>query len=263
MDIVTAGTVAYIGKQLLGKTFDVISSDIAGLYTSGKNKIIQKATEKIKDKNDGKSTNLRVTRDVFWNGSFTDEAICAEYFGGILASSRSDDGKDDSGIYYVDLMKSLSSKQLTLHYIIYYSLNKIFVSNPEKNKLSMGQESQLQNEKLFLSLNELDNILNSDLGRDLHALYAKGLIGYFQTGNFTLKNKQSVPNLEVAPKSLGVQLYAVAHNKIEDWTKFNTLDFGKFGEINVPNFYGNNIEELLKKAGIKDEEPAEALQEKN
>jgi hypothetical protein len=263
MDIITAGTIAYVGKQLLGKTFDVISSDIAGLYTSGRNKIIQKATEKIKNKDDGKSANLRVARDVFWNGSFTDEAICAEYFGGILASSRSDDGRDDSGIYYVDLMKSLSSKQLTLHYIFYFLLNKILVSKPEKNEMSIGDESKLQTEKLFLSINELKTILNSDLGRDLHALHAKGLIGYLKTDNLTLKNKRLVPYLEITPKSIGVQLYAVAHNKMEDWAKFNTLDFGKFDDINVPNFYGNNIEELLKKAGIKDEEPEEVLEEKN
>ncbi len=253
MDIVTAGTAAYLGKQLLGKTFEVISSDIAELYKSGRDKIAQKALEKIQDKNDNKSANLRVARDVFWNGSFTDEAICAEYFGGILASSRSNDGKDDSGIYYVDIIKSLSSNQLMLHYAIYSVLNTMFVSNPEKNKLNPGQESELQSEEIFLSTNELQTIIDGDLGIDLHALHAKGLIGKFQTGSHKLKNGKEVPNLKVQPKTLGIQLYAVAHNKLNEWRNFSTVNFDEFNDIKQPKFYGKDINDLLNSADLKDE----------
>ncbi len=253
MDLVTAGTITYLGKQLLGKTFDVISSDIADLYKSGRDRIIEKSTKKISNLDDGKTANLRVARDVFWNGSFTDDAICAEYFGGILASSRSVDGKDDSGVYYVDLIKSLSSSQLSLHYLIYFCLNQTFIKKSEKKSLNVGQESELQREKIFISLNELSSILKSDLGRDLHALHAKGLIGEFQTGHHDLKNGDKIPNLRVAPKTLGVQLFAVAHNKIDEWRNFPTFEFSKFEELGVPNFYGSNITELLEKAGIKDE----------
>lgn len=253
MDIVTAGTIGYLGKQLLGKTFDVISSDIAELYKSGRDKISQKALEKIKNKDDNKSANLRVARDVFLNGSFTDEAICAEYFGGILASSRSDDGKDDSGIYYVDIIKSLSSKQLMLHYAIYSVLNTMFVSNPEKSKLNPGQESELQNEEIFLSTNELQSLTGGDLGLDLHALHAKGLIGYFQTDFYSLKNGNKLPNLKIQAKSLGIQLYAVAHNRLEEWRNFSTVHFGEFNDIKQPKFYGKDINDLLISADIKDD----------
>jgi hypothetical protein len=68
-----------------------------------------------------------VARDVLWNGALTNDEVCAEYFGGILASSRSEDGSDDGVIYYVDVIKSLSSKQLKLHYVIYNSFNKLWV----------------------------------------------------------------------------------------------------------------------------------------
>jgi len=132
MDIATTGVTILIGKKLLGKTFDIISEDIATLYTKGRDTIIKKSTEKIPNINDGKSSNLRVTRDVFWNGSFTEEAVCAEYFGGILASSRSKGGKDDTGVYYVNLIKSLSSNQLKLHYLIYLSFNNNFIKKAPK-----------------------------------------------------------------------------------------------------------------------------------
>lgn len=255
MDLITTGTAIIIGKKLLGKTFDVVSADIAKLYEKGRDKIIEKATKKINDENDGRSANLRVTRDVFWNGSFTDEAICAEYFGGILASSRSDDGKDDTGVYYVDLIKSLSSNQLKLHYLIYLSFNKYFVSDPSKSKLNPGQETELSSENIFLSINELLQITGeNDIGRDLHAIHAKGLLGNFQTQNHPLKDGRQVPYLKVSPKSLGIQLYAVAHNKLNEWRNFATTDFGDFDSLNSPKFRGQNIDKLLESAGIKDVE---------
>src|SRR3989339_1252855 len=142
MDLVTTGAALAVGKKIFGKTLDVISADIANLYQKGRDKIIEKVTSKIANIDDGKTANLRVARDVFWNGSFSDEAICAEYFGGILASSRSDDGADDTGVYYVDLIKSLSSRQLKLHYIIYICFNRTLVSDPSKAGVNPGQDTE-------------------------------------------------------------------------------------------------------------------------
>ncbi len=254
MDLITTGTAIIIGKKLLGKTFDVVSADIAQLYEKGRDKIIENATKKIADENDGRTANLRVTRDVFWNGSFTDEAICAEYFGGILASSRSDDGKDDAGVYYVDLIKSLSSNQLKLHYLIYLSINKYLISDSSKSNLNAGQEGELSAEKIFLSTNELIQIMGeNDLGRELHAIHARGLIGYFQVKSHPLKDGRLVPYLEATPTSLGVQLYAVANNKLNEWRNFAKVDFGNFESLNSPKFRGQNITKLLESANIKDE----------
>lgn len=254
MDLVVAGVVLTVGKKLLGKTFDIVSTDISKLYEKGRDKIFEKASEKTPNVNDGKSANLRVTRDVFWNGSFTDEAICAEYFGGILASSRSVDGKDDAGVYYVDLIKSLSSDQLKLHYLIYLSFNKYFVVESSKSQLNPAQESELVRETVFLSHNELLQIIGvKDIGRDLHAIRAKGLIGNFQIQNHFLKDgSQVVPYLKVSPTSLGIQLYAVAFNKLEEWRNFATINFGDFDSISPPKFRGQNIEDLLTSAGIAD-----------
>ena len=55
---------------------------------------------------------------MIWNGAVTDDEVCAEYFGGILAASRTEDGKDDSAIQFVDCIKAMSAKQLHLHYAI-------------------------------------------------------------------------------------------------------------------------------------------------
>lgn len=246
-------------KQAFGPVLGELGEDMKRLYATGRDKIIIAGFKKITNKEDGKSANLRVTRDVLWNGSFTDEEICAEYFGGILASSRSKDGKDDTGVFYVNLIKSLSSNQLKLHYLIYFSFNKAFISDPEKAKINPGQESELVREKIFLSFMDILKITGEkDIGRDLHALYSKGLIGNFQIKEHPLKNgKSTVPYIFIVPTSLGVQLYAVGHNKLGIWRDFATKDFGNFETISPPKYRAKNIEDLLTSAGIKDEEPTQ------
>jgi hypothetical protein len=71
--------------------------------------------------------------------------ICAEYFGGILAASRSADGNDDSAIGYLNLIKSLSCSQLRLHYFIYTAFQKLLTEREESP--NVGQESDLKKYK--------------------------------------------------------------------------------------------------------------------
>lgn len=68
-------------EKVLSPVLGEIGKDIKDIYAISKDgaiKIVSKAYKKIIDKNDGKKVNLRVARDVFWNGSFSDESICAE-----------------------------------------------------------------------------------------------------------------------------------------------------------------------------------------
>jgi hypothetical protein len=240
-------------ERVLGPTADELGKDVLKLYKMAKNLILQKAFKKLKNPNDGKRANLRVARDVLWNGSFTDDVICAEYFGGILASSRSEDGKDDSGIFFLDIIKSLSSSQLKMHYIIYRTLNKILVANEDKKTLNPGNEIEIRREKIFFSLFEIaEEFKNKDFGFILHGLHFKGLIGFFQTKEYKLNENESFAYLEVEPTSLGVQLFAIANNMLEDWRKFSTVDFGDFEEIILPQHYAQSLDHLLKKLGLSD-----------
>lgn len=252
MDLVTTGTAVIIASKLLGKTAEAISGDLATLYASGRDKMLQVAIRKIKNPNDGAIANLRVARDVFLNGSYSDESICAEYFGGILAASRSDDGKDDTGVFYVDIIKSLSSGQLKMHYIIYRTFNKLLMSDESKRDLNPGQETELQGLRLFVPLvGILEQLGKEDFGAILHGLHAKGLIGYFQSNNHELENGSKVPNLSVDPTTLGIQLFAIANNMFPEWRKYSTLDFGDFPGVGLPEFYANSLDGVLEKAGLK------------
>lgn len=237
-------------KKVLGPTLGSIGEDLNKVYQIGRDKIVAVARKKISNIEDDATANLRVSRDVFWNGAFTDEAICAEYFGGILAASRSQDGKDDTGVYYVDLIKSLSARQLQLHYSIYRALNKELVSLPEKANLNVGLDRELHKIRVHFSAIELETLgLNPDI--DLEALYRKGLLHEYRYEGYSLEDTSILPYTMVVPTTLGVQLFAIANNQLKSWRNFSKNDFGDFDEISLPNLFALSIEDLIKRAGFK------------
>ena len=238
-------------KKVLGPTLDTLGEDINKVYQIGRDKIIKVAQRKVTNIEDGASANLRVSRDVFWNGAFTDEAICAEYFGGILASSRSQAGKDDSGVYYVDLIKSLSSAQLRLHYVIYRTLNKLLVSDQTKKELNVGQSTELYAIRLHFASVELQKA-ELKIDTDLEALYRKGLLHEYKTDVHKIDDEgKSLPYTMVVPTTLGVQLFAIANNMLANWREYQIKDFGDFENIPLPKYSALSIDKILEDAGLK------------
>ena len=67
-------------KRAFGPVLSEIGEDLKKIYAIGRDKILAAGYKKIRNPEDGKKANLRVTRDIFWNGAFTDEEICAELF---------------------------------------------------------------------------------------------------------------------------------------------------------------------------------------
>jgi len=239
-------------EKTLSPVLGSIGEDINSLYAiskKGASKIILKAYNKIINKNDGKKVNLRVARDVFWNGSFSDESICAEYFGGILTSSRSEDGNDDNGVHYTDVIKSLSSKQLQLHYVIYNSLNKLLLK--EEKKVNVGQATELQKKSIWFSTIELSEELYLKIDTDLNVLYKQGLLHEYKTDKFDLENSKIFPYTMTKPTTFGVLLYAIAHNKFEIWNQFSSSDFGNFEDVILPKYYNKSLDNLVIDTGVK------------
>ena len=243
--LVGSGVFGYLGKKVLGAALENIGKDVANLYEKGRDKIIEKTSEKIENLEDGQQVNLRVARDVFYNGSFSEEEICAEYFGGILASARSEDGKDDSGMFYLDLIKSLSSKELKLHYYIYHALNSMFNNGIYSQNLNVNQQSEITPKQIFIPLISVISILHdNDVARLLHILIAKNLISSFSVTIETITNNHSaaLPYICVAPTPVGIQTYAISHNK--ETSEFTTSYWGRFNDIEVPELFASSLENL-------------------
>ncbi len=232
-------------NKLLGPTAEVMGQDLKQVYEKGRDKIVANAIKKTKNIDSGEQANLRVTHDVFLNGSFTDDPICVEYFGGILASSRSEDGKDDIGVFYVNIIKSLSSNQLKMHYIIYRTLNKILIANEEKKTLNPGEDSVLGKEKLFFC--PVNAVKKQDIGPILFGLHSMMLIDSGCEVNVYKLNSKNIISVEVLPTPLGVQLFAIANNMFNDWLNFSTVDFGDFEHAILPKYYSQSLEGLCEK----------------
>jgi len=127
---ISTGLLAYASKdviaKVLGPTADYVGQETKGLLEKcniNLADIFKVAYKKLKkQKIDHGQVNLRVFKDVINEGKFTEDEIFHEYFGGILACSKTPDGKDDRGIYYLSLIKNLSMYQLRLHYLTYLKI---------------------------------------------------------------------------------------------------------------------------------------------
>jgi hypothetical protein len=84
----------------------------------------------------------KVLKHILDDGSYCEDELSAEYFGGVLASSRSEKDIDDRGSSLIKLVAGMSSFQIRTHYIFYYMLRKAFYPfrhfvNPGTNRALM------------------------------------------------------------------------------------------------------------------------------
>jgi hypothetical protein len=229
-------------RKLIGPLFDEVGTDLARAYAAGRDKLLSKATSKVEDLEDGRRANLRVAKDVLMNGSITDDEVCAEYFGGVLASSRSEDGADDGAIGYVGAIQGMSSKQLRLHYFIYNELNRLLSESSEK--VHVGQGSELNKWGVYILTGEL-MLSGMDVTREMVALSRLGLVSNWTVNSHPFDEGKLIPYLMATPTTFGVLLYAVAHNRLSSWTQFSSEYFGVFDGIKPLGMAERTLEALV------------------
>tara|TARA_R110002020_G_scaffold39986_4_gene118267 strand:+ start:3121 stop:3609 length:489 start_codon:yes stop_codon:yes gene_type:complete len=77
-------------------------------------RVLKKAAKKVDPTVPG-AVPPRVAADVFDKAQWAEDEFLAEYLSGVLASSRTRDGKDDSGVGWTALVGRLSADQLRMH----------------------------------------------------------------------------------------------------------------------------------------------------
>ena len=75
----------------------------------------------------------RIARDALENGTLSSDALWADYFGGVLASSSSKDASDDRGAVYTALIGRLSRFDLRLHCVLYLGMQRLAASRMENS----------------------------------------------------------------------------------------------------------------------------------
>lgn len=243
---VTLAAGGYVGTKLFGSALATMGDDINKLYIKGRDKIISVATQKVENPDDGMMLNLRAARDVLWSGAVTEDEVCAEYFGGMLAAARSKDGKDDGVVHYVDTIKAMSARQIELHYVIYKAWQMLLTQSPKP--INVGLNTDVQAWHIFINGLELDK-RQLPYDRDLTVLYRLGLVSQFEY-NIHVVQKMAMPFVNVVPTTFGVMLFAVAHNKIDTWRNFSTENYETVSGIRPLSCFSESLEKLCTDTGI-------------
>lgn len=114
--------------KVLGPTADYVGGELKGLIDKcniNLDQIFVKAKKKLGDglEEDG-IVSPRVLKSVLDEGRFCEDELAAEYYGGVLASSKMKSNRDDRGVALMELIKRLSVYQLRLHYLFYYLIKE-------------------------------------------------------------------------------------------------------------------------------------------
>ena len=159
----------------------------------------------------------KVLKSVLLDGSYSDDEVSLEYFGGVLASSRTEVGRDDRGARLARVIASLSTYQIRSHYLIYSALSRVFLKQDRR----LGTDRDRARMQLFLPLAEFysameftDDEWNSPqiMHHIFNGLHSDGLIeGRWMFGNreSLAQGGERVPSDGVicSPSLLGVELF--------------------------------------------------------
>jgi hypothetical protein len=121
---------AKVVEKLLGPTADYVGVGLrnwAEKRVHNTSRIFEKAAAKLGDKmEDPGAVPPRVLKEILDEGSYCDDELTAEYFGGVLASSRTGIDRDDRAASYLKLTSELSAYQIRFHYTAYSSWRRLF-----------------------------------------------------------------------------------------------------------------------------------------
>ena len=134
---------AKIVEKILGPTADYLGNGLKSWTEKRLNnvaRIFNHAEIKLGDKIDEEGVvPPKVLRKVIDEGSFCDDELTTEYFGGVLASSRSQTTRDDRGASFANLVSQLTTYEIRSHFLFYHYVKTIFDGKPTTVNTGTGR----------------------------------------------------------------------------------------------------------------------------
>ena len=216
---------AYLAKdgvaKLLGPTADYLGEglkDLTRRRVESIGRIFSNASAKLGDQLDAPGqVPPRVLRTVMNEGSYCEDSVAVEYLGGVLASSRTEHGRDDRGVRVARLVDNLSTYQLRTHYLLYSSIANLFsgsrssfATDEGRRKMRIFLPTQGYATSMGFSQEEWDN--PQIMIHILHGLDSDDLI----EGQWQFGDQQSLKatftgapsgGIVCGPSSLGAELF--------------------------------------------------------
>lgn len=221
-------TSEYIGEQLREWTEKKVKNT-ANIFKNAEKKLGKKLEQ------DG-NVSPKILKSILEDGAWCEEELQVEYFGGVLASSRTGVSRDDRGAYYTDLISKLSTYQLRTHYLFYHSLKQHF----DGQDININDGNSWRKLQLFISNETYFNAMDftKDEGQNwgnlmshsVWGLNKENLIGDFASGDIDhLKKKFSAVKsngILISPSKIGVELFMWAYG---------------YGQNNPNDFFNSSI----------------------
>ncbi|WP_440999814.1 hypothetical protein [Fodinibius sp. SL11] len=249
---------AKLVEKLLGPTVEYMGEglkDLAEKRVNNVKRIFNVAHKQLGERidEDGRVP-PRVLKGVLEEGSFVEDELSAQYFGGVLAASRSKFKNDDRGTSFISLITKLSSYQLHLHFILYNLLRKEFLDK----RLNIASQEHRRKLRLYIDLFSLENSFNISSSQQFetilqHSAFGlnretliedfafgkpKDLLSYYSEPEKTdIKNRSFV----FTPSAFGVELFLWAHgeaNTALDWFLSRTVELECYKDIELPKKFG-------------------------
>jgi hypothetical protein len=213
-------------EKLLGPTADYIGDGVktwAEKRTNNVSRIFSIAERKLGDRIETEgSVPPKVLKGILDEGSFCDDTVTAEYFGGVLASSRSGISRDDRGASFISLISRLSTYQIRAHYVFYYIIKNLF----DGQSMSVGTGEDREQMETYFPVDSFATAMAFDEKEELNLLMAHIMFGLekerliereFSTGSKNhmekfFKNAKH-PGIIFQPSPLGTELFLWAHGK--------------------------------------------------
>jgi hypothetical protein len=248
IEIIGGGTAAQIAAKVLGPTAEMYGEDLKELVLRRRANLSRifstlehkYGVDELNQLGEG-AVAPRVLRGVLDEGSFVEDDVGAEYFAGVLASSRTADGKDDAGVALIEVMNGLSSAQLRLHYLIYAAGQTTVAGRDEWSPYGEQREWErvaVPLMPLLATLQEMGVDLSSDaLGAAMRNLKRAELVGNWRSGPpealLVEANVQWPSHALVGDMTnFGIELFCAAHGfrNIEDFKRPSTEFRSRFDD---------------------------------
>lgn len=224
---------AYLGKdgleKLLGPTADYLGTglkDFTQKRAEAVGRIFSSAQKKVGDKvGSPGEVPPKVLKTVLNEGSYSTDQLAVEYFGGILASARTEDGRDDRSARLAKAVDSLSTYQLRAHYLIYTSVRRLFADAGLSFNMNGRPKMRFFIPMLdFVVAMDLSQKEQGQLGQLLNHVFF-GLHGdsLIETGwqygpkdhMLTVTPKATSDGIVCQPSALGAELFLAAFGKAD------------------------------------------------
>lgn len=181
-------------------------------------RVVEKAAKKSNPGSDDYHVHPRVAHRLLDEGSYCDDELMADDLGGMLAGSRTPNGRDDRAVAWSELVTSLSAVQIKAHYLLYSAWTRLLHG---RHNLNLGISTGRSMSTLQVDLVEFAGAIidGSELRPDValsHAipgLTRVGLLGEeygFGASSEIAAGSRFDPVLQVQPSVAGIELFGWA-----------------------------------------------------